>query len=120
MFTSDCELCFQVISLCLLFLGVLLITVPLHMKNLSSYTLSIHHLGMAQNIQEAIISHLSHNLLTYVGKVLLAVSSVLLIPSTLGYVGAVRESRVLLILVILLNNLAAIVIDSCYIISPPS
>ena len=86
-------------SLSLLFLGVLLTTVPLHMQNLAAYIISSHPLGIAQNIQDAIISQLGHILLTDVGKVCLGISSVLLLPSTLGYVGAVRESRVLLLLV---------------------
>ena len=97
-------------SLLLLFLGILMTTVPLHMQNLSSYIISSSHLGLGQSTQETIISLLSHTFVTDVGRLLLGISSFLLLPSTLGYVGAVRESRLLLILVrkgsqvIFLNN----------------
>ena len=97
-------------SLFILFLGVLMSTVPLHMQNLSSYILSRSHLGLSLSTQQTIISLLSHTFVIDAGRFLLGISSFLLLPSTLGYVGAVRESRLLLILVrnlaqgILLNN----------------
>ena len=86
------------LSLAILFLGVLLYTVPTHMKNLITYILSSKHLAMEKITQEQILLQLSENLLTDLGRVFLGVSSVLLVPSALGYVGAVRESKVLLIL----------------------
>ena len=86
------------LSLAILFLGVLLYTVPTHMKNLITYILSSKHLAMEKITQEQILFQLSENLLTDLGRVFLGASSVLLVPSTLGYVGAVRESKVLLIM----------------------
>ena len=88
----------QVLSLTILFMGVLLYTVPSHMKNLIIYILSSKHLAMEKITQEQILFQLSENILTDLGRVFLGVSSVLIVPSTLGYVGAVRESKVLLIM----------------------
>ena len=79
-------------------MGVLLYIVPTHMKNLITYILSSNHLAMEKITQEQILFQLSKNILTDLGRVFLGVSSILLIPSTLGYVGAVRESKVLLIM----------------------
>ena len=88
----------QVLSLTILFMGVLLYIVPTHMKNLITYILSSKHLAIEKIAQEQILLQLSENILTDLGRVFLGVSSVLLVPSTLGYVGAVRESKVLLIM----------------------
>ena len=74
-------------------------TVPLQMQNLSSYIISSSHLGLSPLTQETILSLLSHTFVTDAGRLLLGISSFLRLPSTLGYVGAVRESRLLLILV---------------------
>ena len=75
-------------------------TVPLHMQNLSSYIIAIEDLGLSLSKQETIVSLFSHHsFVTDIGRTLLGISSFLLLPSTLGYVGAVRESRLLLILV---------------------
>ena len=80
-------------------MGVLLYIVPTHMKNLITYILSSNHLAMEKITQEQILLQLNKNILTDLGRVFLGVSSVLLVPSTLGYVGAVRGSRVLLAMV---------------------
>ena len=82
----------------ILFMGVLMYTVPTHMKNLISYILSSNHLAIEKITQEEILFQLNENLLRDLGRVFLGVSSVLLVPSTLGYVGAVRESKELLIM----------------------
>ena len=92
-------------SLFLLFLGILMTTVPLHVQNLSSYIISSNHLDLSPVTQQSILSLLSHTFVTDVGRFLLGISSFLLLPSTLGYVGAVRESRFLLILVRMWFNL---------------
>ena len=86
-------------SLFLLFLGILMTTVPLDMQNLSSYIISSNHLDHSPIKQQTLTSLLSHTFVTDVGRLLLGISSFLLLPSTLGYLGAVRESRLLLILV---------------------
>ena len=92
-------------SLFVVFLGILITTVPLHMQNLFSYIISNSHLRLSQMKQQTIISILGRTILTDVGRLLLGVSSFLLLPSTLGYVGTVRESRFLLILVRMWFNL---------------
>ena len=108
--TVDNWYLFQVFSLLLLFLGVLMTNVPRHMQNLSSYIISSSHLGLSPITQQTILSFLSQTFVMDAGGLLLGFSSFLLLPSTLGSVGAVRESRVLLILVrkrsqvIFLNN----------------
>ena len=89
----------QVASLLILFLGVLMTTIPLHMQKLTSYLISSSHLSLSLSTQETISSLLSKTLITDVGRLLLGSSACLLLPSTLGYVGAVRESRLLLVLV---------------------
>ena len=92
-------------SLFVVFLGILMTTVPLHMQNLYSYIISSKHLDLSQMTQQTIISLLGRTFLTDVGRLLLGISSFLLLPSTLGYVGAVKESRFLLILVRMWFNL---------------
>ena len=89
----------QVFSLLLLFLGVLMTAVPLQVESLVSHLLSSSHLSLSLSTQETISSLLSKTLITDVGRMLLGSSACLLLPSTLGYVGAVRESRLLLVLV---------------------
>ena len=84
-------------SIFLLFLGILMTTVPLHVQNLSSYIISSNHLALTQRTRQRILSLLSHTFVTDVGHLLFGISSFFLLPSTLGYVGAVRESRLLLI-----------------------
>ena len=90
---------FQVVSLFLLFLSVMMINIPLHVMSLTEHFLSKDYFHISLSMQETISSLLSKTLITDVGRMLLGSSACLLLPSTLGYVGAVRESRLLLVLV---------------------
>ena len=89
----------QVASLFLLFCAVLMVTVPLHVMSLAEYLITIQQFNLSLSIQEIVLSFLNRILVTDVGSVLVGVSSCFLVPSSLGYVGAVRESRLLLFLV---------------------
>ena len=90
---------FQVVSLFLLFLGVLMTIVPMHVINLIEYCSTNPNLAISLSTQEFIRSLLSRTLFKDVGLVLLGISVCLLLPSSLGYFGAVRESRLILFLV---------------------
>jgi hypothetical protein len=76
-----------------------MVTVPLHVISLTEYLITIEQFNLNLNLQETIQSFLNKKLVRDVGYVLLGGSSCLLVPSTLGYVGAARESRLLLFLV---------------------
>ena len=89
----------QVASLFLLFFGVMFVSIPLHVMTLIEHLISIEHLNLSQSMQEIVRSLLNQTFVTDVGRMLLGISSCFLLPSTLGYVGAVRESRLLLVLV---------------------
>ena len=86
-------------SLFLLFLGVLMATIPLHVQRLALYISSSSYLSLSLSTQDTIRTLLSSTLVSDAGCLLIGTSACLLIPSTLGYVGAVRESTLLLVLV---------------------
>ena len=76
-----------------------MVSVPLHVMALAEYLITIEQFNLSLSMQEIVRTFLNTNLVTDVGHLLVGVSSCLLVPSTLGYVGAVRESRLLLFLV---------------------
>ena len=83
----------------LLFLGVLMVTVPLHTMSLTEYLLTLEHINLSKNIQDSVRGLLNPHLVSDVGHVLLGISTSVLVPAVCGYVGAVRENKVLLALV---------------------
>ena len=87
------------INLFLLIIGMMMVTFPLQVKSLIELIISCEPLHVHKSTQEDIISLLRRTLITDIGRVLIGSSACLLLPSTLGYVGAVRESRLLLVLV---------------------
>jgi hypothetical protein len=74
-------------------------SIPLYMMSLTEYLITREQLDLSLDIQQFVRSLLNSDFVTDVGHMLLGCSSCLLVPSTLGYVGAVRESRLLLFLV---------------------
>ena len=76
-----------------------MVTIPLHVMSLTEYLSTMEQFNLSFKTQEIVGSFLNIRFVTDVGHVLLGGSSCVLIPSTLGYVGAVRESRLLLFLV---------------------
>ena len=82
-----------------------MVSVPLHVMALAEYLITIEQFNLSLSMQEIVRTFLNTNLVTDVGHLLVGVSSCLLVPSTLGYVGAVRESRLLLFLVTHLQTL---------------
>ena len=92
-------LLFQIITFLLLVVSVLLICVPHYIKNLLSYILSRPQLEISPVSQDAFSYNISPFLLSQVGWILLSLSLLLLLPALIGYVGAVRENRICLILV---------------------
>ena len=74
-------------------------TIPLHVMSLTEYLITREQLDLSFNIQQFVRSLLNRDFVVNVGHMLLGGSSCLLVPSTLGYFGAVRESRLLLFLV---------------------
>ena len=83
----------------LLLVAVLLVTVPQYMKDLALYIISKERLEVSPVTQEAISHNLGPGLLSQLGWAGLSLGLVLLTPAFIGYVGAVRESRLCLILV---------------------
>ena len=86
-------------SLFLLFCGVLLSTIPSHVMSLAEYLITREQLDLTLYMKQFVRSLLNSDFVTDVGHMLLGCSSCLLVPSTVGYFGAVRESRLLLFLV---------------------
>ena len=84
----------------LLFLGVLMVTVPLHTMSLTEYLLTVQQINLSKNIQDSVRGLLNPHLVSDVGHMLLGISTIVLVPAIYGYVGAVRESKVLLSMVI--------------------
>ena len=83
----------------LLLMAVLLVTVPQYMKDLALYILARERLEVSLVTQEAISHNLGPGLLSQLGWASLSLALVFLTPAFIGYVGAVRESRLCLILV---------------------
>lgn len=82
-----------------LLLSVLLVTLPGHSQELLLYILAQPGLDVPLSTQEAVSANLSPGLVGGLGAALLCLSLLLAIPATTGYVGAVRENRVCLIMV---------------------
>ena len=76
-----------------------MVSTPLHTMSLTEYLLRVEQFNLSQNIQELVRSLLNPTFVVDTGHMLLFISTCILVPSTLGYVGAVRESRVLLFMV---------------------
>ena len=74
-------------------------TIPLHLMSLTEYLITREQLCLSLDMQQFVRSLLNGDFVADVGHLLLRGSSCLLVPSTLGYFGAVRESRLLLFLV---------------------
>ena len=82
-----------------LLLSVLLVSLPGHSQELLLYILAQPGLDVPISTQEAVAANLSPGLVGGLGAALLCLSLILAIPATTGYVGAVRENRVCLIMV---------------------
>ena len=67
--------------------------VPLHMISLTEYLLSIEQIPLSRALQGVVRSLLNVQCVVDTGCVMMVISSCIVIPSTLGYVGAVRENR---------------------------
>ena len=83
----------------LLVVAVLLVTVPQYMRDLVLYIISRERLEVSLETREAIGHNLGPGLLSQLGWAALSLALVFLAPAFIGYVGAVRESRLCLILV---------------------
>ena len=92
-------LLFQIITFLLLVVSVLLICVPHYIKDLLTYILSRPQLQISLVSQDSISHNISPFLLSQLGWLSLTISFIWLLPAFVGYVGAVRESRICLILV---------------------
>ena len=90
---------FQMLTFLLLLVAVLLVTVPQYMRDLALYIISRERLEVSLVTQEAISHNLGPGLLSQLGWASLSLGLVLLTPAFIGYVGAVRESRLCLIAV---------------------
>ena len=82
-----------------LLVSVLMVTVPGHTLDFLLYILEQPGLEVPPATQESISVNLSPGLVAGLGATLLTASLLLAIPATTGYVGAVRENRICLILV---------------------
>ena len=96
-FTEDSNL--QMLTFLTLLLSVLMVTVPGHSLELLLYILEQPGLDVPVATQESVAANLSPGLVGGLGASLLTVSLLLAIPATTGYVGAVRENRICLIMV---------------------
>ena len=74
-------------------------TIPSHVMSLTEYIITREQLDLTLDIQEFVRALLNRVFVADFGHMLLVGSSCLLLPSSLGYFGAVRESRLLLFLV---------------------
>ena len=90
---------FQMFTFLLLLVAVLLVTVPQYMRDLVLYIISRDRLEISLETREAIGHNLGPGLLSQLGWAALSLALVFLAPAFIGYVGAVRESRLCLILV---------------------
>ena len=90
---------FQMFTFLLLLVAVLLVTVPQYMRDLVLYIISRESLEISLETREAIGHNLGPGLLSQLGWAALSLALVFLAPAFIGYVGAVRESRLCLILV---------------------
>ena len=79
------------------------------MQALAEYILSLEELSLKHNTREAVMTLLTTSLVSDTGYVLVFLSVSTMVPTLLGYVGAVRGSRVLLTLVC--NNTFMIVMS---------
>ena len=86
-----------------LLVSVLMVTVPGHSLDFLLYVLEQPGLDVPLTTQQAISVNLSPGLVAGLGTALLTVSLLLAVPATTGYVGAVRENRICLIMVRLFN-----------------
>jgi len=86
------------VSLFWIFLGVLFTVVPSPTISLVEALINREWLGMAPKTSEFISSLLNTQLVKESGQVLLTLGLGVALPSAVGYVGAVRESRFLLVL----------------------
>ena len=82
-----------------LLLSVLLVTIPGHSLDFLLYILAQPGLDVSVSTQEAVSVNLSPGLVGGLGTALLSLALLLAIPATTGYVGAVRENRICLIMV---------------------
>ena len=82
-----------------LLVSVLMVTVPGHSLDFLLYVLEQPGLDVPLTTQQAISVNLSPGLVAGLGTALLTVSLLLAVPATTGYVGAVRENRICLIMV---------------------
>ena len=76
-----------------------MVTVPGHSLDFLLYVLEQPGLDVPLTTQQAISVNLSPGLVAGLGTALLTVSLLLAVPATTGYVGAVRENRICLIMV---------------------
>ena len=74
-------------------------TIPSHVMSPTEYIITREQLDLTLDIQEFVRALLNRVFVADFGHMLLVGSSSLLVSSTLGYVGAVRECRLLLFLV---------------------
>ena len=82
-----------------LLLSVLMVTVPGHSLDFLLYILEQPGLAVPVSTQESVAANFSPGLVGSLGASLLTVSLLFGIPATTGYVGAVRENRICLIMV---------------------
>ena len=81
-----------------MFLSLVLIVVPLHAKKLLYLLISIFELSLSSS-QENLLTSLSSSLLQEFGWILLGSAVTLLLLSVFGYIGAVKDSKICLIMV---------------------
>ena len=77
---------FQVFGLFLLFLGVLMVTLPLHTMSLTEYllTCTVEQINLGKNLQDSVRGLLNPILVSDVGPVLLGISTSVLVPAICG------------------------------------
>ena len=69
------------------------------MQSLAEYILTLEQLNLKHNTREEVMSLLTTRLVSDTGYVLVSLASCTMVPTILGYVGAIRGSRVLLAMV---------------------
>ena len=85
------------ISISALFIGIVMAVVPDEVISLVSHTLN--QVALTEETKMKISSFMRLNLVADVGNFLICSSVFVIIPSSIGYVGAMRESKMLLFLV---------------------
>ena len=95
-----------VISISALFMGILMAVVSDQVISLVTHTLN--QVSLTEDIKMKISSLMRLNIISDVGNFLICSSVCVIIPSSLGYVGAMRESKVLLFLVRITGRLVSI------------